>query len=90
MLRPKVRLQHDRTLDERWGVTTSVYIPERAKQMVWLAGHLAYEAAAEAFERIAHWAIPPSAIWNETQRHGERLKAYVAHRQAQVAVERLN
>ena len=76
-------------LDERWQVTASVYSPERAKQMVWLAGHLTYEAAAEVFERLAHCAIPASAIWDETQRHGERLKGYVTHQQAQVAVERV-
>jgi len=76
-------------LDERWQVTASVYSPERAKQMVWLAGQLAYDAASEVFERIAHCAIPISAIWDETQRHGERLKGYVAHQQAQVAVERV-
>jgi hypothetical protein len=76
-------------LDERWGLTESVYSPERAKQMVWLAGQMAYDAAAEAFERIARCAVPAQAIWDETQRHGERLKRHVQHQQAQVSVERV-
>ena len=77
------------TLDERWGVQASVYSPERAKQMVWLASHMAFEAAGEAFERIARRVLPVSAIWDETQRHGERLKRYLDHQQAQVGVERV-
>jgi hypothetical protein len=76
-------------LDERWQVSESVYSPECAKQMVWLAGHLAYDAAVEAFERIARRAVPASAIWDETQRHAERMKRHVQHQQAQVAVERV-
>ena len=76
-------------LDERWGLTESVYSPERAKQMVWLAGQVAYDTAAEVFARIARCAVPAQAIWDETQRHGERLKQHVQHQQAQVAVERV-
>lgn len=57
--------------------------------MVWLASHMAFEAAAEAFRRIARRPVPTHAIWDETQRHGERLKQHVAHEQAQVAVERV-
>jgi hypothetical protein len=76
-------------LDERWGVQASVYSPERAKQMVWLASHMAFEAAGEVFERIARRVLPVSAIWDETQRHGERLKRYRAQQQAAVGVERV-
>lgn len=76
-------------LDERWGVQASVYSPERAKQMVWLASHMAFEAAGEAFERLARRALPVSAIWDETQRHGERLKRYLDQQQAAVGVERV-
>lgn len=76
-------------LDERWALTASVYSPELAKQMVWLASTRAYEEAAETFERIARRAVPTSAIWDETQRHGERLKGYMERQQAQVGVERV-
>lgn len=76
-------------LDERWQVNKSVYSPERAKQMVWLATHLPYEAAAEVFVRIARQAVPVSAIWDETQRQGERLKVQVELQQEQVSVERV-
>jgi hypothetical protein len=76
-------------LDERWGVQASVYSPERAKQMVWLASHMAFEAAGEAFERLARRVLPVSAIWDETQRHGERLKHHLEQQQAAVGVERV-
>jgi hypothetical protein len=66
-----------------------VYSPECAKQMVWLASHMAFEAAGEAFERIARRVVPVSAIWDETQRHGERLKCHLDQQQAQVGVERV-
>jgi len=57
--------------------------------MVWLASHMAFEAAGEAFERIARRVLPVSAIWDETQRHGERLKRYLDQQQAAVGVERV-
>lgn len=77
-------------LDKRWGLTESVYSPERAKQMVWLAAHMAFASAAEAFTRIARRPVPTNAVWDETQRHGERLKAHLAQEQAAVAVERVS
>lgn len=67
----------------------SVYSPERAKQMVWLASHMAFAAASEAFVRIARRAVPLNAVWDETQRHGERLKRYLDQQQAAVGVERV-
>ena len=76
-------------LDERWELTGSVYSPERAKQVVWLASTRAYAEAAETFERIGRRAVPASSIWEETQRHGERLKRQMEHQQAQVGVERV-
>jgi len=76
-------------LDERWGVQASVYSPERAKQMVWLASHMAFAAASEAFARIARRVLPVNGIWDETQRHGERLKRYLDQQQAAVGVERV-
>jgi hypothetical protein len=66
-----------------------VYSPALAKQMVWLAGTRPYAEAAETFARIARRQIPTSAIWEQTQRQGQRLKAQVAQQQAQVGVERV-
>jgi hypothetical protein len=57
--------------------------------MVWLASQLPYAVAAEAFARLGRRPVPASAIWAETQRHGERLKQTVAQQQAQVGVERV-
>lgn len=76
-------------LDERWEVAHSVYSPEQAKQMVWLAGLLPYAQAVAVFERIGHRLIPTTAIWRETQQHGERLCAHLREAQARVPVERV-
>jgi len=57
--------------------------------MVWLASHMAFAAASEAFVRIARRAVPLNAVWDETQRHGERLKHYLDQQQAAVGVERV-
>jgi hypothetical protein len=57
--------------------------------MVWLAAHMPFEAAAEAFRRLARRPVPTDAIWAVTQQHGERLKHHVAQQQAQVGVERV-
>ncbi len=57
--------------------------------MVWLAAHMPFAAAAEAFRRIARRPVPTDAIWDATQQHGERLKRHVEQQQAQVGVERV-
>lgn len=57
--------------------------------MVWLAGTRPYVEATETFERIARRQVPVSVIWEATQRHGQRLQAYLAQQQAQVGVERV-
>lgn len=77
-------------LDRRWEITDGVYSPECAKQMVWVATQVPYEAAAEMFVRLARRPVPVDAIWDETQRHGERLKSYVTEHAKQVAVERVS
>ncbi len=50
---------------------------------------MAFEAAGEAFERIGRRILPVSAIWDETQRHCERLIRYLDQQQAAVSVERV-
>jgi hypothetical protein len=77
-------------LDEQWGLSESVYSPERVKQMVWLAAHMPFASAAEAFERLANRRVPTDAVWDETCRHGERLRRRLLQRQAAVAVERVS
>jgi len=75
---------------KRWELTRSVYSPARAKQMVWLAASSpSFWEAAEVFARIAHRPLPTTSIWDETQRHGERLKSYVQQQQAAVGLERV-
>jgi hypothetical protein len=57
--------------------------------MVWLSGLLPYEQCAAVFEEIGERLIPSTSIWRQTQRHGQRLQAYVKHQQEQVSVERV-
>ncbi len=58
--------------------------------MVWLSGMVAsYQAATEVFERIGRRAIPGASLWRQTQRHGERLKAYMERQQEHVRPERV-
>lgn len=57
--------------------------------MVWLAAKDTYAEAAATFTRIGRRTIPSSTLWDVSQRQGERLRAYVAHQQEQVGVERV-
>ena len=50
---------------------------------------LPYEQCQEVFERIGERMVPSSSIWRQSQRHGERLQAYMEQQQAQVSVERV-
>lgn len=68
----------------------SVYSPEMARQMVWLAGIApSFQQAARIFERIGYKAIPESSIWRQSQQQGQKLKDYVQHQQELVSVERV-
>ena len=54
-----------------------------------MSGLVPYEQAAEVFERIGHGVIPRMSLWRQTQQHGDRMRAYQAHQQALVSVERV-
>jgi hypothetical protein len=77
-------------LDERWGLTESVYSPERRKQMTWLAATRPYAEAAETFERIARRSVPAPSIWDVTQQEGKRWQAQAAPEQKAVSLERVS
>jgi len=58
--------------------------------MVWLAGVASsYQQAEAIFKRIGRRHIPESSIWRQTNRAGERLKAYQEHQQKLMGVERV-
>lgn len=76
-------------LDERWGLTKSVYSPEMARQMVWLGGLLPYEQASQVFERFGYNVVPSASIWRQTQDYGERMRKHVERQQDFVGVERI-
>jgi hypothetical protein len=56
--------------------------------MAWAASQLTYRAASEAFARLARQVVSPSAIWEMTQVHGERLRQTAAAAEAATPVER--
>ena len=76
-------------LDERWGLSDSVYSSGVAKQIVWLSGQMPYEKVVQAFERIGHCSIPRASVWRESRKHGERLRAHLEREQARVKPERV-
>jgi len=76
-------------LDEQLALNRSVYSPELARQMVWLSGLLPYAQCSTVFSEIGEKLIPASSIWRQSQRHGERLQAYVEHQREQVGLERV-
>jgi hypothetical protein len=45
--------------------------------------------AAAAFTRLARRPIPTNVVWDETQRHSERLRGHLERQQASVGVERV-
>jgi hypothetical protein len=57
--------------------------------MVWLSGLVPYQQCSAVFEVIGERVIPASSIWRQSQRHGERLQAYVQQHREQVGVERV-
>ena len=69
-------------LDERWGIAGSKYSPELARDMVWLSGLATYQASQTIFARIGKRHIPSSAIWRQSQVHGERLQKRLAASEA--------
>ena len=71
------------------GLNSSAYSGELARQMVWLSSLLPYEQCSLVFEEIGERLIPASSIWRQTQRHGERLRAYVEQQREQVSIERI-
>lgn len=76
--------------DEQWELGTSVYSPERVKQMAWLAAHAPYTAAVEIFQRIGYETVPQTSLWEQTQAVGRVWQAQQAEAQSQVQVERVS
>jgi hypothetical protein len=72
-------------LDDRLAFNATVYRRQLGRKLVWLSGLLPYEQCAAVFAAIGERLIPASSIWRQTQRHGQRLQAYV--KQQQVSVE---
>jgi hypothetical protein len=57
--------------------------------MVWLSGLLPFEQAGEVFERIGHEMIPRSSIWDQSELHGERFRAYLEREWERTKPERV-
>lgn len=65
------------------------YSPGLTKQMVWLSGLLPFEQAAQVFERIGCRVVPGSTLWDQSRRHGERMKAHLERQREHVSPERV-
>lgn len=76
-------------LDKQWQLDRSVFTKEVARQMVWLSGLLPYEQCEAVFAQIGEQWLSASSIWRHTQKHGDRLLAYVENEREQVSVERI-
>ena len=75
-------------LDKECGLGNGSLSPGLAREAVWLSGVVAYAQVSQILERIGHYQLPSSTLWEHVQHHGERLVAYQEHQQRQVSLER--
>jgi hypothetical protein len=75
-------------LDERLGLIEGGLSNGLAHDVVWLSGQMTYEQASQVLRQIGGLEVPPSTVWEQMQRHGERLLEAARHEQAHVSVER--
>jgi len=73
--------------DETLGVSESGYSEALQREMVWLSGHVPYAQAQAIAERIGGWHVAVGTLWQQTQRHGQRLLEATEHAQRQVSLE---
>jgi hypothetical protein len=77
-------------LDDRLALQKgSVFSPELARNMVWLAGLMPYEQAREVLERLSGQMVASASIWHQVQAHGKRMKTYLKRQEDLVGVERV-
>ncbi|MHB8629732.1 MAG: hypothetical protein ACYDEO_26475, partial [Aggregatilineales bacterium] len=76
------------SLDERLGLIEGGLSNGLAQDMVWLSGQMTYEQASQVLRQIGGLEVPTSTVWEQMQRHGERLLRAASHEQAHVSVER--
>ncbi len=75
-------------LDRFWQLDRSGFSPTMACHLVWLSGLLPYAQANAVLKRIGQIDVPTTTLWEQTQRHGQRLQNHVEHQREQVSVER--
>jgi hypothetical protein len=81
-------------LEEQLKLNRSADSPKLDRRMVCLSGLLPVrtsspEQCAVVFEENGERLIASSSNWRQSQRHGERLQAYVEQQRQQVSVERV-
>ena len=77
-------------LDDRLALQKrSVFSPELARDMVWLASLMPYEQAKRVLERVGGHTIASASIWHQVQAHGKRMKTYLKKQEDLVGVERV-
>lgn len=75
-------------LDKTWRLESSVS-DSLSREVVRLAGWMAYEQVSQTLDRLGHVSVPAATVWTEAKRQGERLQAQDAGEQARVGVERV-
>ena len=75
-------------LDDRWGIGGEGLSVELRKQVVWLSGRLPFAQASQALEKLARLTMPPTTLWEQTQKAGAWLYESVKRQEAQVGIER--
>jgi len=75
-------------LDERWGLDDGGYSPNLSYILVWLSGLVTFAHAQQILADIGQVDIATTTVWEQVQRHGERLCEHVAQKQNDVSVER--
>lgn len=75
-------------LDKTWRLKSSVS-DSLSREVVRLAGWMAYEQVSQTLDRLGHVSVPAATVWTEAKRQGERLQAQDAGEQARVGVERV-
>lgn len=75
-------------LDDRWQVDGSGFSTELSKQVVWVSGQVPFADASALLQRLAQVWVAPTTIWEQVQRHGQRLQTALERQRAQVGLER--
>jgi hypothetical protein len=67
----------------------SGFSPLLSSQLVWLSGLLPFAQASAVLGCIGQYDVPPTTLWEQTRRQGQRLQDYMVWHRKQVGLERI-